>query len=394
MHPVQAAPRQGKATSQCPRTVSLTLQLLHFDLEADWIHQCGEDGPPCGNCIRRELACTYNASPSVASSPATTADVVTPKRYGDELSRLDELCLMHHWILHTANTLSHDESDLRIWRDIIPTDGPTFPFLLDGLLALASLHSASVDSASRQKYLPAFAIYHDRSLGAYQEELSKINDDNFAAIFVYSIIIIILTIAASRGCGTLPATSPLDTVQHVSELLRGTSTILNEAEFEALKAGKYAALFVVADPDAGQHAPIPEDVAAAFQKLHECVAWTESSSNKDRSTLYHTTIEILRMAFRPLQIGPNMRAAVAWPITIDQSIFGLLRERDPMTMLIFIHYGVLYLQAHERWWARDFGCRLIHELSEMLHGMDQSWKQRTEWAREQAAAVSVATEER
>lgn len=299
---------------------------------------------------------------------------------------------MHHYILHTASTLSHDESDLSIWRDVIPIDGPRFPFLVDGLLALASLHSASLDPASRQKNIAAFAVYHDRSLGAYQDELSKINDDNFAAVIVYSIIIIVLTIAASRGCDPLPATSLLDTIQHVSELLRGTSTILNAAEYDSLKSGRYGALFIVADPDA-QDAPIPADVENAFRRLHECVARMEDPTKKDRSALYHTTIEILKFAFRPLHVGPNMRAAVAWPITVDQSIFGLLRVRDPMTLLIFVHYGVLYLQAHERWWARDFGRQLIYELSEILHNLDSSWKLRTAWARERAAAVSDATED-
>lgn len=307
---------------------------------------------------------------------------------------MDELCLLHRYITCTANTLSHDDSDLRIWRDIIPADGPKFPFLVDGLLALASLHSASLDPSSCQKYVSAFAVYHDRSLGVYQEELCKINEENFPAVIVYSIIIIVLTIAASRGYGPLPATSPLDTVQNVSELLRGTSTILNASEFEALKSGRYGALFIVADPDAQDfETPIPEDVTNAFQRLHGCVSRKQTSSNENQSTLYRTTIEILKVAFRPLRIGPNMRAAVAWPITVDQSVFALLRERDPMTMLIFIHYGVLYLQAHGRWWARDFGCRLIQDLSEILHSMDPSWKQWTQWARDRAAAVSDDIEE-
>jgi hypothetical protein len=103
------------------------------------------------------------------------------------------------------------------------------------------------------------------------------------------------------------------------------------------------------------------------------------------------SIEKLEDAFKHVEQGEDFAAITAWPVLVDDKAGELLEKRDPLMMLICIHYGVLCFHLHDRWWAHNFGCRLIWDLSELLHALDASWLPLTSWARSRAASVRAAS---
>jgi len=62
-----------------------------------------------------------------------------------------------------------------------------------------------------------------------------------------------------------------------------------------------------------------------------------------------------------------------------------------MARLIFLHYGVLLLHAHDRWWAKGFGVRLVQDLAVSLRMLSSDWASATEWA--EACATSLVEAE-
>jgi hypothetical protein len=131
-------------------------------------------------------------------------------------------------------------------------------------------------------------------------------------------------------------------------------------------------------------------VAYAMDELQRCVADTAMADAATRD-VYATSVASLDDVFRQVEQDDDLDAIAIWPILLNEKVTELLEKRDPLMMLICIHYGVLCLHLHDRWWAHNFGCRLIWDLSEMLHALDASWLPLTSWARSKAASVRAAS---
>lgn len=263
-------------------------------------------------------------------------------------------------------------------------DSIRFPFVLDAVLALASLHRATSSPEKGQEYTSSSLYHESRGLQGYAEQLANITQDNCQAVFAFSMLINVLTIAASVGFPGLPPVPPMDTLFAAFELLRGIEVVW-DASSTMLVASPYGILFSQEKSCEGQEA-IP-DLTNAMQELHRRAG--ECQSDPWRADIYHSTIDRLHEAFKEFQGSKNIGIIIAWPILISSTAMDLLKEQDPIVLLIFIHYGVLYLQVHNRWWAYNFGVRLIRDLSKTLHAVDHIWLPYTRWARSKAARVSV-----
>lgn len=127
-----------------------------------------------------------------------------------------------------------------------------------------------------------------------------------------------------------------------------------------------------------------------MDELRRC-AVEKVKATPDLKDVYFSTIDTLQEHFRKFQQTGNYGIIVSWLISVGEQPAELLSVYDPMMLLIFVHYGVLYLHVHKRWGAHDFGRRVITELSDCLHGKDPSWYVWTKWSREQAARFEDIT---
>jgi hypothetical protein len=267
-------------------------------------------------------------------------------------------------------------------------DGLTYAFVLDAVLAVAALHKAYTEPEHGQKYMSACLHYQNLCLCAYQEELANINQDNCHAIFAVSALIHVLNIAISRGGSSLAPTPPIETLGVLLTLGRGLKAVLSMT-WETVKSAHYKDVFRVPGSNTPSDAVNSPEVAYAMEELKRCVADSDTPSGP----ILDESIEKLEDAFKHVEQGEDFAAVTAWPVLVNDKAGELLEKRDPLMMLICVHYGVLCLHLHDRWWAHNFGCRLIWDLSELLHALDASWLPLTSWARSRAANVRVASAE-
>ena len=346
--------------------------------------------------MKRGLSCTYEQSkstgttcsnhvpnpPSNAQTPSQAAyDTVREPHAG--LSRQDELCLVHHYTTSTHMGISRHDPDSIIWQNMPFYDGMTYPFVLDAILALAALHKAYMEPQNNEKYTSACLFYQGQCLHAYHTQLSDINQNNCHAMFAVSALISVLTIAISRGSSSLVATSPIRTLLTMFKLLRGTQAVLH-GYFDTVRFAHYKGVFSI--PEVPPDAVVSPEVAHAMQELLRLAA-NGNEAGSDRIRIYKASVESLEQHFLQVEQVQNFGAVIAWPLSLHETATELLKARDPTMMMIFVHYGVLHLHIHERWWAHGFGCRLIWELSELLHALDASWLPLTSWARSKAANI-------
>lgn len=270
-------------------------------------------------------------------------------------------------------------------------DGLNYPFVLDAVLAVAALHKAYTEPQHSKKYMSACLYYQNQCLCGYQEQLTNINEDNCSAMFAVSALVHCLNIAISRGGPTLLPTPPIETLLLQIKLGRGIKIVLH-ANWEVVRSAHYKDIFNPFEASTPPDAINSPEVSYAMEELRRCVEEDKTSDSTTRD-VYAKSIETLENDFKNVEQGENLAAVSAWPITIDDKVAELLEERDPLMLLICVHYGALCLHIHDRWWAHNFGCRLIWDLSEMLHAMDASWLPLTSWARARATSARAACSE-
>lgn len=360
--------------------------------------KCGEEDCPCNNCVKRGLACTYGQAkstntpdPSTSNSPHYNASPRPgPSACGEAehphsvLNRQEELCLVHHYLTSTHLDFSRGMNAVDIWRDMPFHDGIQHAFVLDAVLALAALHKAYVEPQHSEKYTSACLHYQSQCLRAYHHQLSDINEENCHAMFAVSALVNVIAIAMSHGGPSLLPIPSIETLLTTFKLLRGIQIVLHTTH-EIVRSAHYKSAFAM--PKVPEGTPVSLEVGQAMEKLRRRAAEAGEFNTKDRLDIYNTSIEKLEDHFKQVELCDRLDMIIAYPIAIDEKAIEMLRDRDPMMMLIFVHYGVLYLRLHERWWARGFGCRLVWDLSEALHALGASWRPLTSWARSKAESV-------
>ena len=301
--------------------------------------------------------------------------------------------MIHHYTTLTHLGTRRDQEanaqswrTAEIWRDMPFHDGLTYAFVLDAVLAVAALHKAYMEPENGKKYMSACLHYQNLCLCSYQEEVANINQDNCHAVFAVSALVHILNIAISRGGPLLAPTPAIETLEVQLTLGSGVKAVLNES-WETVQSAHYKDIFKVPGADTPHDAVNSPEVAYAMDELKRCVADADATSHD----LMITFVDKLEKAFKDVEQGEDFAAITAWPVIIDDKARDLLKGRDPLMMLICVHYGVLCLYLHDRWWAHNFGCRLIWDLSERLHALDASWLPLTSWARSRAASVRASS---
>lgn len=273
-----------------------------------------------------------------------------------------------------------------LFRDIIPREAMQYEYLADGILAVAALHLATLEPLQSSEHIKIAMLYQDSGIRGLKEALSNVSDDNVNATFSFSIHIMIINLASTKFSSDL---NPSENLVSIFELLRGVVTVVKSSE-QRLKEGPFKVLL---EPPIGgiQLAPDPneqESRAEAISSLHERSRIVSKYVGPQTYEIYSAGIHSLDNAVEEV-IGFSGRHGmiIAWPVMAPHQLIPLLKQSDPMALLIWIYYGVLTLEIHEHWWGRDFGVLLIRDLSEALLKIDQEWDPYIKWARLKAAKV-------
>ncbi|KAH7548947.1 hypothetical protein BM1_10720 [Bipolaris maydis] len=276
--------------------------------------------------------------------------------------------------------MAHGKEDIHVWQQIVPDEAIHHVFLLDGILALSSLHYAWKFPDSRLVYSEIAMNYHASALKGFRDALNCVNDENRCALFAFSIILNVLALAFPSICPTSEQSSREESVVILIELLQGLRFIIRGPEDLTTHLAKFAPLWArFTNPDPP---PKPADeVATALAKLRERTNGIQSSIEAERHRSYLVGIESLEAIFGQMNQDPSYLGQImGWPTTVGPTLLDLFKQEDPMAQLIFIHYGALLLYTRDRWWGRNTGCRLIESLSRSVSNKHPEWVDLMQWA--------------
>ncbi|KAF7587443.1 hypothetical protein BBP40_007214 [Aspergillus hancockii] len=363
--------------------------------------KCDERGPPCSNCITRELRCTYLNIPtprslgnSSSASPNSNypGQCHTPDAFSHSFasptipvpstwSRNRELELMHKFSTDTYQSLCNKDSDHYVWQIIMPRKALEHDFLMSGILAVASLHTASaLEPPEALSYIDTALEYHNQGLAPYRHAIDNLTPLNCDAVFAHSVITIMLSIALPRLPASKGETSSMtENIIFVFELLKGVAKIFSitrswlENNLFASRNGFFENSSVSLDAE----------TEAALTRLADLNNTTLANVDLDQHRIMKDAISLLHRCFVRYAHSQDAASVLSWLAAVDKEFVQVLSRRQPLSLLVLMHWGVLLAELDGRtWWARNSGSALVSEILVALPEGDARWDEAVLWPKQ------------
>ncbi|QQK43783.1 Aflatoxin biosynthesis regulatory protein [Penicillium digitatum] len=381
--------------------------------------KCDESRPSCTNCANRYSECEYGSSSSllwanegpdsgqtgepasglcspssstIGTGAAESLGILT--QLGSENAvtsagsalNLNDLELMIQWCSTTFQTLSRNERTDPIWRTIVPEEALSHPFLMHGILALSSLHLARTgpEPARRASYLNRAVAHQNQALALFRELLGDVKESNAKAMLAFAGIVVIYTFAFPH---TPEAQDPWDCVDDLYQVLvltRGVQQVIHAPQdfTSFLGDSSFGPILQVEEA----RGTIPEDTTAMLTQLREANKICGERDPNHEIQVYEGSISNLEEMLSWCYSG--MRAntiAGRWAIRLHPRFMELLRERDPLALVMLAHYVVLLQYLKHRWCFDEWCVRVSKAVWAIL---DDQWRPLIQWAMKEILGIN------
>lgn len=194
--------------------------------------QCDEQRPTCSLCVKRELTCTYVTPPprrkpavdhlpeDEKATPASGSTSSPPPV--SRLPRLEEMHLFHHAFTVTSLSFVKDELDREFWQSVLPRIATGHDYVMDGSLAVAALHLASLEPERSSQWLETALTYQNSAITGLSRHLAT-SEQNYEALFSCSVFNLIFVTAYPGIYGDGNPVDPLSEILTMRSFLSGTA---------------------------------------------------------------------------------------------------------------------------------------------------------------------------
>lgn len=395
--------------------------------------KCDEQRPICGGCSKFNKRCSFlrttpylwgsgvlnqqtgSGKASFAQKPRLDVGEGSSKHAKDKPGyTLDDMRLLHHFTSCTSATLSDGQEAQQTWATTVVQIAFTHSFLLQGILALAALHMASLNTDEKERLSILAASKQDAALKDFRHQLENITSQNCDAIFAFSFLAEYY-IPASAGTVINPAATFMendlfDAIVDWLRLHQGTSDIYKR-KGHWIQKGPVAPLLwseVLGEsclsptqkPNTGDTKTHPvhdlarkwdTDIACTTSDAHEnninsraleilVEAFDLVSEDSKANTGRVSVNELLSDALptedeiSPRVKGSNyLRVSFGWLFEIPFGFVGLLEQRRPAALVILAYFSVLFQNAPKFWWNEPIPAKIVKAVAAVLPREYQRW---------------------
>ncbi|KAL5049314.1 hypothetical protein BDW71DRAFT_159391 [Aspergillus fruticulosus] len=344
--------------------------------------KCDEVRPTCGACARYGVPCVpkplatlrraekrgtqTSASPAAPAAPAPSLVPLSP---GRTTLTLWEFELVHHWILHVTESFQVSPGFRRAWCDRGIRVAIQYDFFLHMILILSALHLALTKSPTFTNAHRAFILEGCSDATAhFRKEAENISDTNCHAVQAFPFLMSIYALALPQfDREEKGGEAVLDEMIHILIVIKGNSLVRPTAN--PWPRARLSPRWMEEKDflDRTDEDSCDTNLSNALGTLQP---WVDSSGddlrvrslNSDTIQLFRETLKVhLKRSLRPL----------SWPNAVQNEYIDLLRQRNPMALVILAHYAVILGQCSEQWWCSNWGVRLLSVIAAMLPGKYQ-----------------------
>jgi hypothetical protein len=255
--------------------------------------------------------------------------------------------LLHHYCTITIETLGVNmplnAGVIRVWKKEVPQLAFEHDFLMDNLLALASVHMDHVAPQSANYQLTA--LYQDKALRVYREAVANFSKDNFLAVIIASVLLSPSALVINRKADENRLWSVDWLVMHT-----GVGTILKAAAWTDVLESCIAPIFNIQLPN-----PAPTLIPMALQQMLDSVK-DDDLDTSYRDVLFESVVGLGGLYGRIAHNGLVQTTAIdvmRWPYMIPSQFRELAKERVPQALVILAHFIVLFELLPQLWWVSD-----------------------------------------
>lgn len=295
------------------------------------------------------------------------------------MSTVRDLELMHHFSTDTFRTVSTASSEFEVWQIAIPRLALQYDFLMNGILALASLHIATtVEPPTSLTYIDTALQYHNLTFAPFRVAIDNLTSQNCEAVLAQSLVTTVFGIALPRLTGVRDESSNMiENIVTLFELLQGVKKIIHIGH-SWIKLNLYSRQKEVSGPS-----ELDSETTLALDRLVTLNDETLASIDTDQYRINQDVVAHLRHCFNLFANSQDPGNVLAWLAAVDKEFVDNVRRRQPLALLILMHWGVLLGELDgQRWWARNSGRALVSELLRVLYPVDARWADSLVWPRQ------------
>jgi hypothetical protein len=357
--------------------------------------KCDELQPTCGTCRLRKTKCEYSKSQSVEFSTAvvplrTTKAIVPSSPPANKAERLDmvacnldngtntlyvdpltsfipapidhvDLKVLWFYTASTCRSFSVEDRNQQSMEDTLQNavvrSAFESPFLMNTILALASLHMQSLGQGIGVR---RSLSYCGQAFEGHRKAISKANPKTYGALLTNALLLSILASPSFRNGGE----ARLLLIDWMS-MWRGIPSVFSITGDECVTANGLEALFTrpVLQPNvAGDAVP---------KELLRMLSLTQTDDEDPSEVLtYHETLRCLASLYQHLSehgLDPKMAMRIiTWFTLVPDGFVVLARAKRARAMVILAHYAAFLKLVDSIWWLKDVGDSSIYDIWQHL----------------------------
>ncbi|KAL8969240.1 MAG: hypothetical protein Q9183_002090 [Haloplaca sp. 2 TL-2023] len=273
----------------------------------------------------------------------------------------------------------------------------SYSYLRHSLLALSAMHYSYLELGPYQKtvYLVSARSHFGKALNADIPQVKTTTEESCPSLFAFATIVPILSCSFLQTVDTdLHGRAFLDQFTGVWNFLLGAAAVAHGGR-RWIHQSSMSSLVTMRHLD-NKLSDLAYGPGLALQSLLDRVEQTDTTLDlmtshvRDTSferasvtQVYRMSIEMLSNSFPTVTGEPaRLGAAIGWPVFIDPEFLRLLKQDDPMALIITAHYSAALHAFSGFWWLEGLGSRLTKSIHQVL---GESHRPVLEWPLRQVA---------
>ncbi|MCJ1404917.1 hypothetical protein MMC11_008143 [Xylographa trunciseda] len=287
----------------------------------------------------------------------------------------DNLRLMHHFAVSAHRSIAPSPGAVAVWRDLIPQLAFEYDFLLHGVLAVSALHLSLTSQVDKLANSALALRHYTAALALFRPHLSSITSSNIFPLFAFSCIVPVYVFGYPH-VSSFPS-NPLPAMLEMISVMRGCADIVRSGS-EWLASSPFQHLLLPQPTDPAQ--VLPTEIEAALTGLSE--RNNQTTTRPALHDAYETAIEVLRECFKLAGNMPGQQVTgLPFPIRIPTEVLVMMREGDPMALIILAHYGIILHWLDTVPWMTGWGSQTVSAVNETV---GEEWRDYIAWALEES----------
>ncbi|KAJ5627666.1 hypothetical protein N7490_009894, partial [Penicillium lividum] len=311
--------------------------------------------------------------------------------------------LMHHYCTMTCNTLTLREDARYVWRVIMPIEGYSNPYVMNGLLAIAALHRAflAVTPQQKERYVKASAYHMTTGLAKFRDIISSpIDPKNWQPVFCFASMINVHLMGTPIRLGVSRWPAPISNVLELFGSCTGIQALM--APFlHSIRKTQLAPLVnsiylidpeLIPSPAQVSQSLLPPDFWVEASQLRAFIgnypfapvenkpgqgsdpASDPSSTRND----YIATLEALERAARCIELAGTK---IEWGIIfifahpLSKSFHDAVEAHEPAALVIMAYYCILIHLVDDVWFTNGLGWQLMEDIESKIRPEYREWLQ-------------------